>query len=41
MLAAFSALKASFAFSSYIKGTSFLVSLVIGRAIFKKSLIKT
>jgi hypothetical protein len=41
MLAAFNASKASFAFSSYTKGTSFLVSLVMGRAIFEKSLIKT
>jgi hypothetical protein len=41
MLAFFNSLKALAALSSYIKGTSFLVSLVIRRAIYKKSLIKT
>jgi hypothetical protein len=41
MLAVLSFLKALFTFLFYIKGTSFLVSLVIRSAILEKSLIKT
>jgi hypothetical protein len=41
MLTSFSFLKALFTFLSYVKGTSFLVSLIIRSAILKKSLIKT